>query len=147
MRRFRNINLELLWSFCRVILLKYWFLSIECAAIVVIFANCKVQTSIKEFRTDYCTCYPEGTKQSPEAWKNCCISHDSLYWIGGTKAERKRADSLLMICVELSGYPRKGKTMYKIVRLFGSPYLPLSWRWGYGWRYGRGYVKPKSVKK
>ena len=147
MRRFRNINLELLWSFCRVIILKNWFLSLGCAAIVMIFVNCKVQTSIKEFHTDYCTCYPEGTKQNPEAWKSCCISHDSLYWIGGIKAERKRADSLLKVCVGLSGYPRKGEKMYRIVRLFGSPYLPLSWRWGYGWHFGCGYVKPKSVRK
>jgi hypothetical protein len=25
------------------------------------------------------------------------------------------------------------------VRVFGHPLLPLPWRWGYGWRWPRGY--------
>ena len=29
--------------------------------------------------------------------------------------------------------------MYLGVRAGGSPYWPASYRWGYGWPYGRGY--------
>jgi hypothetical protein len=29
--------------------------------------------------------------------------------------------------------------MWTGVRLAGGPYLPVHWRWGYGWRWPRGY--------
>ena len=109
--------------------------------IVSFFISCNSQKGIKPFTTDYCSCYPEGTVSDPNAWKDCCLKHDSLYWQGGTKQERMHADSLLYNCISQKGYQKKARLMHRFVRFWGSPYLPFSWRWGYGWSYGQGYIK------
>jgi len=136
MHHFRNINLEQQWSFYNR--LKYFVYSI---LLSMLFCSCSSTKNIKPFTTDYCSCYPEGTKNDPNIWKDCCITHDTAYWKGGTKHDRLVADSALYDCVCQMGYPKKAKKMYRAVRIFGTAYLPLPWRWGYGWRFGHGYSK------
>jgi hypothetical protein len=59
--------------------------------------------------------------------------------MGGTKEERLKADHELRDCVAAVGEPKTAELMLRGVRVGGTPYLPTSWRWGYGWRYFRGY--------
>jgi len=81
------------------------------------------------FDSDGCSCWPDGY------WVECCIKHDLLYWIGGTREERKRADLELKKCVLDKGHPIVARMMYFGVRLGGVWWLPTSFRWGFGWDY------------
>jgi len=85
----------------------------------------------------------------PPPWEGCCVVHDWHYWQGGTRADRRAADRELYRCVvaQAQEYALLGKCAVFIiawitwagVRLCGGPYLPVHWRWGYGWRWPRGY--------
>ena len=73
-------------------------------------------------------------------WCDCCFSHDMAYWRGGTREDRKEADKTLRACVmERTGNKALAAMMYDGVRAGGSPAFPTWYRWGYGWKYGRGY--------
>jgi hypothetical protein len=72
-------------------------------------------------------------------WEGCCIAHDRAYWMGGTAEQRRVADRQLRECVAAKGYPFVGWIMEKGVRLGGGPLWPIHYRWGYGWRWPRGY--------
>lgn len=74
-------------------------------------------------------------------WNDCCIEHDKQYWKGGTAEERKLADLHLACGVAQNGYPLWASIMYVAVRVGGHPFLPLPWRWGYGWKYPKNYTK------
>jgi len=67
------------------------------------------------------------------------VEHDVAYWIGGTREERSRADRELKVCVEEIESASLARTMWLGVRAGGSPYVPTSYRWGYGWPFTRGY--------
>lgn len=99
---------------------------------------------ISPFRTDGCSLFPDGTPDQPELWLDCCRAHDLAYWRGGTYGERLEADRELEACVLEAGEPEIAKIMLAGVRVGGSPFLPTSFRWGYGWPYLRGY-EPLSV--
>ena len=81
----------------------------------------------------------DGTSEYRDLWLHCCRRHDRKYWLGGTKAERWDADIGLRDCVAAVGQPRIAERMLRGVRAGGTPYLPTRFRWGYGWRYLRGY--------
>ena len=66
-------------------------------------------------------------------WHECCVIHDKAYYYGGTKQEKKQADKALSQCVsKVVGNKFLGKAMQLAVKIGGSPYLPTSYRWGYG---------------
>lgn len=109
-----------------------------CALFPILF-SCKTQKEIQSFTTDGCSCFPDGDKQNRELWHHCCVAHDSLYWKGGSREDRKTADSLLCDCVAKTGKPATAKRMYIGVRMGGSAWLPTPWRWGFGYPYGHGY--------
>lgn len=73
-------------------------------------------------------------------WENCCVTHDFAYWRGGSAEMRSDADAELWHCVTTSGHRLWASLMWLGVRLGGSPYLPLAWRWGYGELYGYGWL-------
>jgi hypothetical protein len=75
----------------------------------------------------------------PPPWNELCVTHDRAYWAGGTVAARRAADRALLAGVTLNGHPLFAILMWAAVRLGGHPLLPLSWRWGYGYRWPRGY--------
>jgi hypothetical protein len=81
------------------------------------------------FKPDGCSCWPDGD------WLECCVNHDLLYWIGGTREERKEADQELRKCVTEKGHPIVGQVMYLGVRIGGVWWLPTPFRWGFGWNY------------
>lgn len=95
------------------------------------------------FTTDGCSNWPNGN------WLECCIVHDVSYWKGGTLEERKIADQKLGECVSRKNPEILGKLMEAGTQLGGSPKLPTSYRWGYGWNYNRNYLplSPEELKQ
>lgn len=92
------------------------------------------------FTTDGCSggIYRTIFRRNPP-WLGCCTEHDKVYWRGGSRADRRDADIALMVCVARNGHPVVAFAMWFAVRVGGHPWLPLPWRWGYGWRWPRGY--------
>ncbi|MGB0733977.1 MAG: FAD-binding oxidoreductase [Pontibacterium sp.] len=94
---------------------------------------------LKPFASDGCSSFPDGTFAQNQLWLACCVEHDLAYWKGGTKAERELADLALEKCVVSVGEQQIAKLMLAGVRVGGTPYLPTTFRWGYGWPYPRSY--------
>jgi len=98
--------------------------------------------------SDGCSLFPDGTTKDSTQWCDCCLSHDIAYWRGGSEEDRKRADEALRGCVaERTGDKALAETMYVGVRTGGHPAFPASYRWAYGWRYGRGYEPLSDAEK
>lgn len=92
------------------------------------------------FSTDGCSRFPDRSPGGEADWCGCCVAHDLAYWRGGTVRERLEADRVLRSCVSAASHsPLLSRIMYAGVRLAGGPYSPTSFRWGYGWPYGRAY--------
>lgn len=99
--------------------------------------------TLKPFTTDGCS---GGMSwlwrlilRRPPPWEGDCEAHDRLYHMGGTKAARLYGDRKLASRVAMRGYPIIAAGMYYAVRIGGHPWLPLPWRWGYGYKWPRGY--------
>jgi hypothetical protein len=96
--------------------------------------------ALTPFATDGCSLFPDGTRDSPDLWCDCCLAHDLAYWKGGTAAERLAADTALQACVlERTQDPHLARTVFLGVRAGGAAVFRSTFRWGYGWAYGRGY--------
>jgi len=93
------------------------------------------------FTSDGCSAFPDGSLEQRQLWLSCCVAHDVAYWQGGTYEERMAADLGLQQCVAQVGDARIAAIMLAGVRVGGTPYLPTTFRWGYGWPYPRGYKK------
>ncbi|CAM3683833.1 hypothetical protein [Rheinheimera salexigens] len=105
----------------------------------LLFSITLTAETIKPFTTDGCSAFPDGTFSQNELWLSCCTAHDFAYWQGGTYAQRLQADKQLRQCVAQVGQQHIAYLMLAGVRVGGSPYLPTSFRWGYGWSYPRWY--------
>ena len=113
--------------------------SVLMITVVFILSGCGGSRGIKPFATDGCSWFPDGTCEQKDLWKECCITHDRTYWVGGTRDERMEADRLLKECVAEKGAPKTAAMMRIGVWFGGTPYLPMYFRWGFGWPYLRGY--------
>ena len=97
--------------------------------------------SLKPFLTDYCTSYPEGTRERPELWKLCCEEHDLYFWGGGSQADRKTADLRLKSCVESTGAVTQARLMYAAVTIGGaSPIRFKTKQWGHAFENRARYL-------
>ena len=95
--------------------------------------------TLKAFISDGCSSFPDGTFAQKNLWLKCCQRHDFDYWQGGTYQQRLASDNQLKMCVAQVGEPTIAALMLAGVRVGGTPYLPTSFRWGYGWSYPRLY--------
>nr|WP_314546088.1 hypothetical protein [uncultured Massilia sp.] len=110
------------------------------ALLACALAGCQSVPVLQPFATDGCSMFPDHAPIGKADWCACCVAHDLAYWRGGTEAERLEADRALETCVTAaSGSPALAQTMYAGVRAGGVPYFLTSYRWGYGWPYGRMY--------
>lgn len=112
---------------------------ISFCAVLLVTPGITLSTEIQPFKSDGCSAFPDGTWKKHDLWLSCCIAHDRAYWQGGTYGERLIADEALKQCVASLGEPEIAQLMLVGVRAGGSPYLPTSFRWGYGWPFPRGY--------
>ena len=101
---------------------------------------------IKPFKSDGCSAFPDGTLEQHQLWLRCCHAHDLAYWRGGSYQEREQADLTLQACVASVSDATLAALMLTGVRIGGSPYLPFTFRWGYGWPWPRGY-KPLTANE
>ena len=102
--------------------------------------------TIKPFETDGCSSSPDGTGPNGVSWRHCCVEHDKDYWVGGTSEQRLASDERLKKCIGDTGYTGYARVAYSFVRAAGGPYQDVSYRWGFGWPYGRGYL-PKNKEQ
>lgn len=119
--------------------MRVYLLLLLCTAFASVVPSASAGASLKPFTTDGCSLFPDGTPENKQLWLQCCLEHDRSYWLGGTREERRAADKQLKQCVV--GLDKKfiAGMMQTGARLGGTPWLPTSFRWGYGWPYGRGY--------
>ena len=104
--------------------------------------------ALSVFKTDGCSCFPDGTSGIPGLWERDCEVHDLAYWKGGTCGERKAADLLFRDGIREKGHPLIAELAYAGVRMGGSPWLPTPWRWGFGWsEFPRGYGELSEEEK
>ena len=108
-------------------------------AALILSAYIALPDKLQPFTTDGCSAFPDSAIFTQTKWKKCCTMHDIAYWQGGTYEQRLQADLALEECVSRLGEPEIAQLMLAGVRAGGSPYLPTSFRWGYGWKYPRGY--------
>lgn len=110
------------------------------AAVLWILSGTACAGGLDDFRSDGCSLFPDGTPLRQDLWCECCIAHDVAYWQGGSRRQKETADLALRECVaRTTGNEVLAATMYYGVVLGGSPVFPTWYRWGYGWRYGRGF--------
>ena len=116
------------------------FFPVKILACILLMNGFAASSELKEFTSDGCSLFPDGTMADRSQWCDCCFQHDITYWRGGSKEERNAADNALRVCVlERTGNTALANAMYTGVRMGGSPVFPTWYRWGYGWIYGRGY--------
>lgn len=107
------------------------------------FSNARA--TLKPFITDYCTAYAEGTRESPDQWKHCCVEHDLYFWAGGSLVDRKQTDLRLKNCVEDAGAPVQARLIYAAVTIGGqSPIRFRTKEWGHAWA---GRVRYQSLSE
>ncbi len=106
---------------------------------------------LKDFYWDGCSFVaPEGYKDDPDLWCECCWEHDKAYYKGGTWEQKNDADIALGECVaEKSGSKILGDLYYAGTAIGAGPYVNVdpTARWGYGWIYNRGYDEISSYDK
>lgn len=109
-------------------------------AVLLLIGGCQSRTTLREFTSDGCSLFPDGTLQNRALWCDCCFQHDLAYWRGGSEVQREEADLALRVCVlERTGNATLAAVMFDGVRVGGSPVFPTWYRWAYGWNYGRAY--------
>lgn len=91
---------------------------------------------------------PDPPKPNPKdgcSWvpdcnvKTCCDDHDRAYRHGGTSEQRKRADQKFRQCIRDKDHSILDDVYYIGVRMNAVPWLPTSFRWGFGYPYEKGH--------
>jgi hypothetical protein len=127
---------------------RYPFLVLAVMCLAFAGSSAAMAADLKDFTSDGCSLFPDGTIKDREKWCDCCFVHDLAYWRGGTEDERRKADEALRTCVlERTGDNALAETMYLGVRAGGHPVFPAWYRWGYGWKYGKGYEPLSEQEK
>ncbi|MFK8018948.1 MAG: hypothetical protein AB8B86_04195 [Pseudomonadales bacterium] len=99
-----------------------------------------VAAELRPFESDGCSAFPDGNLEVKKAWLRCCVVHDYDYWKGGSYEDRLASDRRLEQCVTEVGEPELAVLMLVGVRVGGTPFLPTTFRWGYGWSEPRFYA-------
>ncbi len=46
----------------------------------------RAEMKLRPFTSDGCSLAPDGTLSDVEKWRPCCVAHDKIYWLGGTRS-------------------------------------------------------------
>jgi hypothetical protein len=115
-------------------------------AILICISTIPAQSSSDEKlpsgrKSDGCTLIPDGDIRP------CCLIHDQEYYWGGTRSERRDSDKKLYDCIKKKkGFEHKlfAPFIWLGVRIGGLPFLPTSFRWGFGTKE-KGYSKKRAA--
>jgi len=111
----------------------------------MMLSACQTHSTLQPFTSDGCSMFPDRALSQAIDWCSCCLAHDLAYWQGGSAQERMKADRELAECVTAAAHGSAlAGIMLAGVRVGGHASLPTSYRWGYGWPYGRLY-RPLST--
>lgn len=104
----------------------------------------------RKFKTDGCSggmslLWKFLTGDGPP-WEGCCFSHDEAYWRGGFWRDRWNSDVKLYRCVRPAS-KFWAVVMFIAVRIGGSPFWPVPWRWGFGWGYRGRYERREEWER
>lgn len=88
---------------------------------------------LKDFETDGCTMFVEGTVSKPNLWGHCCFDHDLRYWFGGSSENKDVADVDLRSCVKAAAGNFWANLIYKGVR--SGKYSPLKHKYAWSWAW------------
>ncbi len=135
------MNLNLIFYISKSILISTFLITIL-SPMGLSYANSV--NRLKPFSSDGCSAVADAFLN--KNWVNCCIKHDIEYWVGGSENDKDLADKELEKCVGASTFPLFGSLFYSGVSLGGSPSLPTSWRWGYGYVHNHGY-SPRTMEE
>lgn len=127
---------------CRSALIRTTSNAILIGAVAAALAGCASAPTppLQPFTTDGCSLFPDRSSALGKDWCLCCVEHDRVYWRGGPSDVRRKADEDLRACVRATAeHEGLASLIHAGVRIGGSAYLPTSFRWGYGWAYGRFY--------
>lgn len=93
-------------------------------------------------KSDGCTLIADGNI------RDCCVAHDKDYFYGGTRKQRRESDKRLYQCVcKKGGWDKFAAPFIWLgVRIGGLPFLPTSFRWGFGTKE-KGYTKTRVADK
>ena len=119
--------------------MKLLLLVLVILACIYTYSSISYSNTLKPFTSDGCSAFPDGTYSQNTLWLSCCEKHDVDYWQGGSYEQRLASDLHLKMCVADVGEPTIAALMLAGVRIGGTPYLPTSFRWGYGWSYPKFY--------
>lgn len=120
-------------------------LSSSLLLLMALSSPCIAQDQLSPFTTDGCSSFPDRSLLNKSDWCECCVQHDFAYWRGGSAEARLKADKELSACVlRASGDKALADLMFAGVRAGGGPYFYTSYRWSYGWKFGKGYAELTS---
>ena len=93
-------------------------------------------------KSDGCTLIGDGN------FRDCCVAHDKDFFRGGSRQERRDSDKRLYECVCKKGTWNKlaAPFIWLGVRIGGLPFLPTSFRWGFGTKE-KGYAKRRAAER
>ncbi|WP_413578006.1 helicase [Bdellovibrio sp. HCB290] len=120
------------------------------ACIIFLLTSCQsfrdyfYREGILPFTSDGCSMSPNGPRDNPYAFLECCVQHDYAYWQGGTLAQKEQADLSFNACITEHSNETVGNIYYRAVSLGGGPQFNTPFRWGYGWNRHRGYKQLTS---
>jgi len=82
-------------------------------------------------------------------FRACCVAHDRDYFFGGTIKERRKSDKRLFECVvKKKSFAAKlaAPFIWLGVRIGGLPFLPTSFRWGFGKKSKTPEASEETIK-
>ncbi len=118
------------------------------SVLLMLSLNIALAGQLDDFSSDGCSLFPDGTLNEENLWCDCCFVHDVAYWQGGNRQQKELADEALRGCIlQKTVNSLLADIMYYGVVFGGSPVFPNWYRWGYGWRYGRGFQSLSKDEK
>ena len=102
--------------------------------------------SIKNFKTDGCTLFVDGTPSKPGLWRYCCVEHDMRYWFGGDQQDMDKADLRLKSCVKTMAGATWAELIYRGVRIGHRSPIKNKTAWGWGWETMRPNIPLTSIE-
>ncbi len=112
----------------------------------ILFSNLHA-LELKNFETDGCTKFIDGTMENPKKWYHCCLMHDMKYWYGGDQKAMDRADRDLYNCAYDAAGEFWANILYVGVRTGHHSPFKLKYQWAWGWKHQRSKMAQLTIEE